>query len=162
MGKRPPLPAELERQVLVEAGHRCAIPTCRQTPVEVAHIERWSRCKEHRFHNLIALCPTCHTRYDSGEIDRKSMLTYKRQLWAVNRRYSDYEWRLIRLLNESTTECWLWSDFELMVAQLIADRFVRVVDRVELPPGSGLARYRFEITTAGREFVSEWMLETNS
>ena len=28
---RPKIPAELKRRVLCEAGHRCAIHTCRQT-----------------------------------------------------------------------------------------------------------------------------------
>lgn len=31
---RPAIPAELRRRVLVKAGHRCAIPTCRRHPVE--------------------------------------------------------------------------------------------------------------------------------
>jgi len=44
------------RAVLVEAGHRCAIPTCRQHPVDVDHIDDWATVKEHRFENLIALC----------------------------------------------------------------------------------------------------------
>ncbi|MFM9963000.1 MAG: HNH endonuclease [Planctomycetaceae bacterium] len=162
MKKRPPLPADLERQVLVEAGHRCAIPTCRQTPVEVAHIERWSRCQEHRFHNLISLCPTCHTRYDSGEIDRKSMLTYKRQLWIVNRRYSDFEWRLMRRLNDSRTDCWLWSDFELAASQVLDDGFVSVVERLEAVVGAGLTRCRFAITAAGREFILQWPVNTET
>ena len=64
MAKRPPIPVDLHRIVLIEAGHRCAIHTCRQVPVEIAHIDPWSRCREHRFENLIALCPTCHTRID--------------------------------------------------------------------------------------------------
>jgi hypothetical protein len=38
MEKRPPIPSELYRAVLIEAGHRCAIPTCRQIPIEIAHI----------------------------------------------------------------------------------------------------------------------------
>ena len=62
--QRPPIPADLKRRVLVEAGHRCAIPTCRQIPVEVAHIVPWSENKEHEFENLIALCPNCHDLYD--------------------------------------------------------------------------------------------------
>src|SRR5262245_61660937 len=81
-GQRPAVPADLERRVLVEAGHRCAVPVCKQTPVELAHIVPWSQVKTHQFDNLIALCPTCHTRYDNGEIDRKSMLVYKTQLAA--------------------------------------------------------------------------------
>lgn len=77
---RPAIPNELKRLVLVEAGHRCAIPTCEQTTLEVAHIEPWSKTKSHEFHNLIALCPNCHTRFDKGEIDRKAMLAYKANL----------------------------------------------------------------------------------
>ena len=33
---------------LVEAGHRCAIPTCRQVPVEIAHIGRPKIGAEHQ------------------------------------------------------------------------------------------------------------------
>jgi 5-methylcytosine-specific restriction endonuclease McrA len=65
---RPALPRKLEREVLMEAGHRCAIPVCRQTPVEIAHIVPWAEVKGHSFDNLIALCPTCHTRYDRGRL----------------------------------------------------------------------------------------------
>jgi HNH endonuclease len=61
---RPDIPAELERQVFMEAGYMCAIPACQRRPVEIAHIDPWSRVKEHKFENLIALCPTCHTLYD--------------------------------------------------------------------------------------------------
>jgi HNH endonuclease len=64
----------------VEAGHRCAIPTCRACPVEIAHIVPWSDVREHTYENLIALCPTCHARYDRGDIDRSSMRQYKNQL----------------------------------------------------------------------------------
>jgi hypothetical protein len=32
---RPPIPAELRRRILVEAGHRCAIPTCRHIEVDI-------------------------------------------------------------------------------------------------------------------------------
>lgn len=68
----------------VEAGHRCAIPTCRQHPVEIAHIEpRKADGSNDVFENLIALCPTCHTRYDNSEIDRLAMRQYKLNLGIV-------------------------------------------------------------------------------
>ncbi|GIH16065.1 HNH endonuclease signature motif containing protein [Rugosimonospora africana] len=57
---RPAIPRDLQRRVLIEAGHRCAIPTCQATPIQIAHITDWSIVKEHKFENLIALCPTCH------------------------------------------------------------------------------------------------------
>lgn len=77
---RKALPAKLKIDVLTEAGYRCAIPTCRMTTTEIAHIEPWSKVKEHRFENLIALCPTCHTRYDKGEIKKQSIYEYKNYL----------------------------------------------------------------------------------
>ena len=80
MPNRPAIPMELQRRVKVEAGHKCAIPACGNTTIELAHIEPWSKARTHEFHNLIALCPTCHTRYDKGEIDRKSMEMYKAAL----------------------------------------------------------------------------------
>jgi 5-methylcytosine-specific restriction endonuclease McrA len=78
--QRPPIPAEIRRKVLVEAGHRCAIPTCRYIQVEIHHIIPWEHCKEHNYENLIALCPNCHARADKGEIDRKSLRLYKDNL----------------------------------------------------------------------------------
>jgi HNH endonuclease len=87
--QRPPIRRTLARQVLVEAGHRCAIPTCRATTTEIAHIDPWAKVREHTFDNLIVLCPTCHARYDKGEIDRQSMLMYKRDLQRASQPVRD-------------------------------------------------------------------------
>lgn len=86
MSSRPAIPAALRRQVLLEAGHRCAIPGCQHPALDVHHIIPWERCKEHSFDNLIALCPNCHRRADSGEIDAISLRSYKTRLaglWAT-------------------------------------------------------------------------------
>jgi HNH endonuclease len=77
---RPAIPRELDRRIRVEAGHRCAIPACRTPVIEIAHIRKWSKVKRHEFENLIAPCPTCHTLFDNGHIDRLSMLQYKANL----------------------------------------------------------------------------------
>lgn len=99
---RPAIPRALARAVKEEAGHRCAIPTCKATSaLEIAHIRPWSEVREHTFDNLIYLCAICHTRYDHGEIERQSMLTYKQNLSVLNSRYSDFERRLLRLLYEA-------------------------------------------------------------
>ncbi|MFG2841668.1 HNH endonuclease [Kitasatospora sp. NPDC048296] len=74
---RPAVPRELRRDLLVEAGHRCAIPTCRAVPLELAHIVPWAKVRVHEFSNMIALCPNCHTRFDQGQIDRLAMRKYK-------------------------------------------------------------------------------------
>lgn len=77
---RPAIPAEIRRAVLVEAGHRCAIPRCGQTELDVHHIIPWETCQTHEYSNLIALCPICHRRAHNGEIDRKSLQLYKESL----------------------------------------------------------------------------------
>lgn len=88
---RPKIPRKLHRRVLVEAGHRCAIPTCRHIEVDIAHIVPWDTCKEHKYENLIALCPNCHRRADKGEIDRESLRMYKANLRYTHDKFSPFE-----------------------------------------------------------------------
>ena len=91
MVERPPIPRPIRRDVLVEAGHRCAIPTCRSHPVEVHHSEDWAKVQKHEPDNLIALCPNCHARVTKGEIDVLAMKAYKANLGLLRDRYSDLE-----------------------------------------------------------------------
>ena len=104
--RRPAIGAALRRQVLIEAGHRCAIPTCRAHPVEIEHIDDWVTVREHRFENLIALCPTCHARKGNrpGQIDRQSLKIYKANLALLNIRYGEYERRLLEQFGTSHHE----------------------------------------------------------
>lgn len=81
---RPAIPVEIKRAVFVEAGHRCAIPRCGETELDVHHIIPWETCKKHEYSNLIALCPVCHRRAHKGEIDRKSLQLYKAALVAAS------------------------------------------------------------------------------
>lgn len=104
---RPPIPTKIRRQVLLEAGHRCAIPTCRMTTIEVAHIVPYSNVKEHKFENLIALCPNCHTRFDKGEIDKLSVLEYKENLRKLNLHFLTE--------NNALFDITLWTDYKAEV-----------------------------------------------
>ena len=88
---RDAIPAEIKRRVLVEAGHRCAIPTCRHIEGDIHHIIPWAQCEAHDYENLIALCPNCHRRADRGEIDRKSLKIYKANLRFAHDKFSNLE-----------------------------------------------------------------------
>jgi hypothetical protein len=154
---RPAIARQLERDVLVEAGHRCAIPACHQVPVQLAHIKPWNEVKGHTFDNLIALCPTCHARYDKGEIDRKAMLQYKANLSVLNGRYGDLERRVLLYFAESPDRdsIYLAKGFDILLMYLIADGFLVETDEL---------KYRFSkdgmlynITREGREFVDKWL-----
>jgi hypothetical protein len=158
---RPAIPRALARKVKVEAGHRCAIPVCRQTPVELHHIRPWSEVKEHTFDNLIALCPTDHARATQGEIDRKAMRIYKRNLAVVNSRYGEMEHRLIDLFaasDASTAQLDRDMDFEFMY--MIEDGLL--VKRSASSNGSvrinGVVQgpWLYSLTEEGEDFVARW------
>jgi hypothetical protein len=122
---RDSLPTETKRAVLVEAGHRCAIPTCRATTTEIAHIIPWAETQDHSFENLIALCPTCHTRYDQKkEIDRIAMKMYKHNLGILNNRYGEFERRLFELLAITNDRVFVVGPGgDLLVANAVKDGF---------------------------------------
>lgn len=119
MAIRPPMPAEIRRRVLVESGHRCAIPTCRYIDVDVHHIVPWAQCKSHEYKNLIALCPNCHRRADTGEIDRKSLRLYKLNLRFAHDKYSQLEMDILF----ETRRCGSvqWPAFNLILLKRILD-----------------------------------------
>ncbi|MCW5230368.1 HNH endonuclease [Verminephrobacter eiseniae] len=122
---RPAIPEPLKRAILVEAGHRCAIPTCRTTTTEIAHIVPWAETHEHTFENLIALCPNCHTRFDQKrEIDRLSIKMYKHNLGILNHRYGEFERRLFAHLAVSHQRIFVvGAGGDLLVANAVKDGF---------------------------------------
>lgn len=162
MTERPAIPKELEREVLVEAGHRCAIPTCRQTPVEIAHINKYSKVKEHSFDNLIALCPTCHTRYDRKEIDHTSMLRYKANLSIINGRYGDFERRVIIYFadhpDKEEIRLSLSGNTDIQIANLLRDGFL-IFDRSMVQSFSvGIEPDKiYKLTENGKKFIQKWI-----
>lgn len=158
MEQRPPIPAELKREILVEAGHRCAIPTCRQTPVEIAHIIPWSKVKEHTADNLIALCPTCHTRYDRGDIDRKAMQQYKANLFLLNCRYNDTEIRILEHgFAQNNQAMKLPGNISIMLSYLIKDGLLAKVGEDAIYFNGTPANEYFQLTTKGMGFVQKYM-----
>ena len=96
MTKRQKISEDIRRKVLIEAGHRCAIPTCRQHSIDIHHIVPYAESEDNSFNNLIALCTQCHARFHrTKEIDPKSLRTYKHNLSLLNYRYSDFERRVL-------------------------------------------------------------------
>jgi hypothetical protein len=124
---RPPIPAEIRRRVLIEAGHRCAIPTCRYIETDVHHIIPWAQCQPHDYDNLIALCPNCHRRADRGEIDRKSLRIYKLNLRFTHDKYSQLEIDVLFELYRIHTDGIPWLAFNLILLKRLLDsEFIRL------------------------------------
>jgi hypothetical protein len=158
--ERTAIPRPLERDVLVEAGHRCAIPTCRQVPVEIAHIVPWASVREHTFDNLIALCPTCHTRYDTGQIDRKAMLQYKANLFLLSNRYGDLEQRILRIFaeNPQANNIAIPGGLDILLMYMLEDGLL-----VDTGQNSGVilagvpSAKVYQLTDKGRQFIQRWV-----
>ncbi len=166
--KRPAIPAELKRDLLIEAGHRCSIPTCRvETPLEFEHIQDWAKTKSHDFANMIVLCRNCHGRKGNkpGQIDRKALFQYKANLAIVNGRYGDLEIRILDCLaREPETTVFLLPAYAgLLVSYLIRDGLLRRSKRAEYRiKTEGTFSFNvplavwYEFTEKGLEFVERW------
>jgi len=154
------LPKELERLIKTESGHRCAIPTCKQYPVEIAHIISYAQVKEHKFSNLIALCPTCHTRYDNHEIDLKAMFIYKSNLAIINSRFTELELTLLENLNKKSplpiSGAMMW-----LFQRLVFEDIIMIVSEsgIEFSDDFGDIESHLwvELTAKGNNVVSRWL-----
>ena len=165
--QRDHIPADVKRAVLVEAGHRCAIPTCRATTTEVAHIVPGPETNDNSFENLIALCPNCHTRFDQKqEIDRLSVKMYKHNLGILNNRYGEFERRLFELLGKSGERVFVvGAGGDLLVANAVKDGFFE--DKhvqgmgLDIVGNDGLHKsfpmsFTYWVTDAGVEFIKRY------
>jgi hypothetical protein len=164
MEDRPPIPEPLKRRVLVEAGHRCAIPTCRTPVTEVAHIIPYSIVKKHEYENLIALCPTCHARADKGEIDRASLRMYKRILQRLIDKYDRFELTVLDELRQAHPVI-IAGNMTLLIKNILDEELVILNDNL-----GGMIIYtqgipnnvQILLTQKGRNFIHEWLSANES
>jgi hypothetical protein len=144
-----------KRLALVEAGHRCAIPTCRHPTTEISHIVPVSASHDDSFANLIALCPKCQKK----EIDAQSMRMYKRNLGILNSRYSDFERRVFDQIAETDRRSFVVeAGLEITLLHAVNDGLLK---RVELA-AVGIQRgeptdYRYEVTDEGLDFINRYV-----
>ena len=149
------VPMGRKRMVLAEAGHRCAIPTCRHPTTEIAHIVPESQEHDDSFENLIALCPDCQKK----EIDRQSIRMYKRNLGILNSRYSDFERRVFDQIAETDRRSFtVEAGLEIPLLHAVNDGLLR---RVELAPVAiqrgEPTHYHYEVTDEGLDFVNRYI-----
>lgn len=157
MSKRPAIPTETKRRVLIEAGYRCAIPTCRFPITENAHIVSWARSGDDSYENLIALCPNCHTLYDSGKIDRVALIAYKKKLMFLNEVYSRFE---LDVLDYLKTHKRALIPGELLIKRLLEEEIVRHEEEIMIQSFSDgediLGIFSVILTDKGRKLIEDW------
>jgi len=89
MTNRPKIPAEVERELLLECGHRCSICGT-PIPLERAHIIPWRKSKEYKAEDMICLCANCHERADREKWDETTLREYKTRPWVL-RQYKNVD-----------------------------------------------------------------------
>ena len=86
--RRKSIPEPTKRAVLIEAGYRCAVPTCRTLLIlDLHHIDEVSENGTNDTNNLIALCPTCHGLYHRKHISREAVSAWKVMLSGLSQAY---------------------------------------------------------------------------
>jgi len=147
--------AEVKRMALVEAGHRCAIPTCRHPTTEIAHIVPESQGPDDSFENLIALCPKCQKK----EIDAQSMRMYKHNLEILNSRYSDFERRMFDQIAETDRRSFIVeAGLEIPLLHAVNDGFLRRVEPAPAAIQQGEpTHYKYAVTDEGLDFVNRYV-----
>jgi cytochrome c553 len=125
---RSAIPRPLERELFIEAGYRCAIPTCRAvSPLQIEHIEEWATVREHKFENMIVLCANCHGRKGNkrGQIDRAALRQFKANLALLNHRYGEFERRIIDYLKDDQANIVMMpGGMEILVHYLVSDGYL--------------------------------------
>ena len=87
MSPRKLIPAAIQRDLMVECGHRCC--ACGETvSLEKAHIIPWAATKDHSFENLLVLCSVCHKLSHDQKWDTKTLELYKKKPWVAVTRAS--------------------------------------------------------------------------
>lgn len=164
------IPAKLERDLMVEAGYMCAI--CKATePLEIEHIEEYSKVNEHLFENMVVLCANCHHRKEDSSnprhINKASLKAIKEKLMFLNGRYTDMEKRFIQECQkhltvhpESFPEMFIHHTMYLQMKYLIDDGYVnaqRISGGFVVSDGSGTTIHNDQIKLAlnqsGKSFI---------
>lgn len=83
--KRRKIPDNIVRQVLIEAGYRCGVPTCRNIlAIDLHHLVRVSDGGKDEPTNLLALCPNCHALHHRGTIPQEAFYAWKQVLVSLS------------------------------------------------------------------------------
>lgn len=119
---RKPISVVLRREVLIEAGYRCAVPTCRGIlALDLHHIVAVEEDGPNALSNLVALCPTCHALYTRGTISPEAISAWKTMLVALSHAFdTETISHLLFLQQTQTDDVWVTGDGMLRFSHLIA------------------------------------------
>jgi len=180
---RKTLPASIRKEVLLEAGYRCANPICNFPLIHVHHIVYVQYGGEDSIDNLIALCGNCHPMVHNGTISEDSIRVWKQMIVIANEAWSkDTLNNLLFLDTPLANNLFLTGDGIVKFSDLIVsglaiaehqdfhyfnrEKAEEQIIKIDLPqpdilsiaPASELAKQAFVIrlTERGKRLVKAW------
>jgi hypothetical protein len=150
---RKSIPAAVRQQVLIEAGYRCAVPTCRNLLVlDLHHILPVSEGGPNEVSNLIASCPTCHSLYERGHMPTDAIRAYKATLEVLNHAFDLDSLDLLIFLDRGGP-IGVDGSGALRFARLIANG---LATNSLLMQNGPLLLYTVKITPKGKRLLDAW------
>lgn len=152
---RTPLSVATKREVLIEAGYRCAVPSCRTIlALDLHHIIEVSDDGGNDVSNLIALCGTCHDLFHRGIITRDAINSWKGMLIALNQAFDKESIsNLLFLKNIPSRKLALSGDGILKFSHLISSN---LADFNLVMQNGPLILYNVFLTQKGELLTNAW------
>ncbi len=165
MARRRSIPQDVRREVLTEAGYRCAVPTCRTILlIDLHHIIPVSEDGDNSPDNLIALCPNCHALHHRKEIPQEAVRVWKGMLVTLNLAFDKDAMELLLFLTRKeqeerpygyTSECVMRCAGLINAGLVDTDTFWDEEASGFLRSNSG-ADHTLRLTERGRLVVEAW------
>jgi len=158
--RRKTIDIATRREVLHEAGYRCANPGCRGIiTLDIHHIEYVSDGGGNGAENLLPLCPTCHALHHSGQIPRESIRAWKMLLLSLNNGFSKVAVDFLLALDHLGSKPLLVAtDTILMMGSLVSSGLL-TIEHPSLGdiPERDFTQSRFiSLSAKGIAFVAAW------
>jgi hypothetical protein len=151
---RTAIPENIKREVLTEAGFRCAVPTCRTIlAIDLHHIVEVSDNGSNEAYNLLALCPTCHALHHRGTIPAESIKVWKGMLVSLNGAFDKATIDDLLFLFKASQNLVLSGDGVLKFSKLIA---ANLANYAHFFSGGMPVYYQVFLTDRGRLLVEAW------
>ena len=163
MAKRKNIPLSIKQELLIEAGYRCSVPTCRTIlAIDLHHIIEVADGGGNERSNLLALCPTCHALFHRNVISKEAIRVWKAVIVSLNEGFDrEAKDKLLFLSMENRPERYS-SDGILHFTSLIAAGLAKCgrprIETHAFSPVADLSKttWPIELTERGKLLVEAW------
>jgi hypothetical protein len=153
---RTHIAVDVTREVLIEAGYRCGVPTCRTIlAIDLHHMVEVSEGGGNTVSNLLALCPTCHALFHRGTISRDAIYAWKGVLVALGAAFDKEAIDRLLFLSLCPRDYLIVSgDGLLHYSRLIAANLATV--EMKANNAWQIVTYAVNISDKGRMLIDAW------